>query len=108
MKRATSTLFIFPLGRDAWLRLRGVGFPVFGQFYIRHRETSEGRVVSSRGEFAVKPVGTDLRRILIAHAMPYKSGVLNGHKILRGFATRATEGEGVLTDRALGFKSNVL
>ena len=65
-------------------------------------------MVGSGGEFPVKPEGTNLRRILIAHAMCYKGGVRNGHKILGGFAARPAQGEGVLTDRSLGFKSNVL
>jgi len=64
-------------------------------------------MVAFDGEFPVKPEGTDVRRILIAHAMRYKSGVRNGHKILRGFAARPAEGEGVFMDRSLGFKPNV-
>ena len=104
----TSKLFVFPVGGDAWLEFRGMSFSVFGQFCIRHKETSGGRMVGSRGEFLVKPVGTDLRGILIAREMRYKRGVLNGHKVLRGFAAKPAEGEGVLADRALGFKSNVL
>jgi hypothetical protein len=64
-------------------------------------------MVAFDGEFPVKPEGTDVRRILIAHAMRYESGVRNGHKILRGFAAGPAEGEGVFTDRSLGFKPNV-
>src|SRR6516225_414388 len=108
MNLVPSKLLVFPVGRDAGLGFRGMGFLVFGQFCICHREASGGKMVGSGGEFPVKPAGTDLRRILIAHAMRYKSGVRNGHEILRGFAARRAEGEGVLADRALGFKSNVL
>lgn len=63
-------------------------------------------MVALGGEFPAKPEGTDVRRILIADSMRYKSDVRNGHKILRGFP--AAEGEGVFTDRSLGFKPNVL
>ena len=59
-------------------------------------------------KFPVKPEGTNLRPILIAYVMRYKSSIRNGHKILRGFAARPAEGEGVLTDRLLVLKSNVL
>ena len=59
-------------------------------------------------EFLVKPQGTDVRRILIAHAMRHESVVRNGYKILRGCAVGPTKGEGILTDRSLVFKPNVL
>lgn len=65
-------------------------------------------MVGLAGEFPVKPEGADVRGILIADAMRYESGVRNGHKILRGFATGPAEAEGVFTDRSLGFKPNVL
>jgi hypothetical protein len=60
------------------------------------------------GEFPVKPEGADIRRILVAHAMRHESVVRNGHKIFRGCTARTAEGEGVFTDRSLGFKPNVL
>ena len=65
-------------------------------------------MVTPGGEFPVKPEGANVRRILIAHAMRHKSGVRNGHKILKGFAPRPAAGEGVFADRPPGFKSNVL
>ena len=65
-------------------------------------------MVASGAKFAVKPEGTDVRRILIAHAMRYKSGVRNGHKILRKSATGAAKSEGVFADRSLRFKPNIL
>ena len=65
-------------------------------------------MVASGGKFPVKPEGTDARRILIAHAMRYKSGVRNGHKILRESATGAAKSEGVFADRSLRFKPNIL
>jgi hypothetical protein len=58
-------------------------------------------------KFPVKPEGTNLRRILIARAMCYKSGARNGHKILRGFAGRPAKGEGMFTHRSLIFKPTV-
>ena len=58
-------------------------------------------------ELPKKPVETDVRRILIAHAMLDKSGVRNGHKILRGFTAGPTEGKGVFADCPLGFKPNI-
>ena len=64
-------------------------------------------MVASGGKFPVKPEGTDVRRILITHAMRYKSGIRNGHKILRESATGAAKSEGVFADRAPRFKSNV-
>jgi len=85
-----------------------VGLHVISQFCVRNREASGGRKVASAGKFAAKPEGTDVRRILIAYAMSYKSGVRNGHKILRGFAAGPAENEGVFADRSLGFKPNVL
>ena len=108
MKRVTSKLLVFPVGRSAGLGFRGVGIHVFGQFCIGDGEARGGRMVRRGGKFPVKPEGTNLRRILIAHAVRYEGGVRNGHKILRGFAARAAESEGVLTDRSLVLKSNVL
>jgi hypothetical protein len=60
------------------------------------------------GELPVKPERTNVRRVLIAHAMRYESGVRNGHKIFRGSAAGPLEGEGVFTNLSLGFKPNVL
>ena len=65
-------------------------------------------MVATGRKFTAKPEGTDVRRILVAHAMGHKSGVRNGHKILRGFATGPAKSEGVFADGPLGFKSNVL
>jgi len=65
-------------------------------------------MVAPGGKFPVKPEGTDVRRILIAHAMGYKSSVRNGHKILRESATGVAKSEGVFADRSLRFKSNIL
>jgi len=64
-------------------------------------------MVRPGGEFPVKSEGTDLCRILIAHAMRYKSGVRNGHKVFRGCAVGPAKGEGIFTDRSLVFKSGV-
>src|SRR5215467_4924343 len=104
MKRVTSKLLVFPVGKDAGLGFRRMGFLVFGQFCIRHRETSGGRMAGSGGEFLVNPVGTDLRRILIAHAMRQESGVRNGHKVFGGCAVGPAKGEGIFTYRSLVFK----
>jgi hypothetical protein len=84
--------------------VRGI---VISQFRVRDREALGGRMVRPGGEFPVKPDRADIRRILIAHAMHYKSGVRNSHKILREFAAIPAEGEGVFTDCSPGFKSNV-
>jgi hypothetical protein len=65
-------------------------------------------MVGLSGEFSVKPEGTDMRRILIAHAMRHKSVVRNGHKVFGGCAVGPAKGEGVFTDRSLAFKPNVL
>ena len=65
-------------------------------------------MLASGGKFAVKPEGTDVRRILIAHAMRYKSGVRNGHKILRESATGAAKSEGVFADRSRRCKPHLL
>ena len=108
MKRVTSKLLVFPVGRGAELGFRGVGIHVFGQFCIRDRKVLGGRMVRPGGKFPMKPEGTNLRCILIAHAMRYKSRVRNGHKILRGLATRPAKSEGVFADCSLRFKSNVL
>jgi len=85
-----------------------MGLHVISQFGVRDGKAGGGRMVASGGKFSVKPERTDVRRILIAHVMRYKSSIRNGHKILRGFAARPAEGEGVLTDRILILKSNVL
>jgi hypothetical protein len=102
MKRVTSKLLVLLVGGDASRGLRDVGNQVFGQFCVRDREARGGRMV----KFPVKPEGTNLRPILIASAMCYKSSGRNGHKILRGFAGRPAKGEG--TDRSLIFKPTVL
>ena len=94
MRWATSILVVFPVGKGAGLRFRGVGVLVIGQFCVRDTEPSGGRMVALGGELPSKPEGTDVRRILIAHAMRYKGDVRNGHKILRGFAAGTAEGEG--------------
>ncbi len=65
-------------------------------------------MVGPDGKFAVKPERTNLRPILITHAMRHKRSSCNGYKILRGFPARSTEGEGVFTHRFLVLKSNVL
>jgi len=107
MKRVTSKLLVFPVGRGAALRFRGVSVLVIGQFCVRDGEASGGRMVASGSEFSVKPEGTNLRRILIAHAMRHESVVRNGHKVLRGCAVGSANGEGIFTDRSLAFKPNV-
>ena len=65
-------------------------------------------MVGLASEFPVKPEGTDIRRILIAHAMRHESVVLNGHKVFRGCAIGPAKGEGIFTDRSLALKPNVL
>jgi len=65
-------------------------------------------MVAAGGEFAVQPEGADVRSILITHAMSHKSGVRNGHKILRDFAARLTTGERIFADCPPGLKPNVL
>ena len=65
-------------------------------------------MVAAGGKFTVKPEGTDVRRILIAHAMRHESGVRNRHEIFEGFAARNPTSEGVFADAPPGFKSNVL
>jgi hypothetical protein len=108
MRWTTSRLVVFPVGRGTRLRFRRVGVPVISQFCVRDGEASGGRMVGLSGKFPVKPEGTDVRRILIAHAMGHKSGVGNGHKILGEFAAGTAEGESVFTDCSLSFKSHVL
>jgi len=108
MKRVTSKLLVFPLGRGARLGFRGVGIHVISQFGIRDGEAGGGRIAVSGGKFPVKPERTNLRRILITHATRYKSGVRNGHKILRRFAASPEKSEGVFADYSLAFKPNVL
>ena len=108
MLRATSRLLVLLVGIGAGLGFRGVGALVIGQFCVRDREVTGGRMVGLGGEFPVKPEGADVRRILIAHAMRHESVVRNGHKIFRGCAAGSAKGEGVFTDRSFGFKPNVL
>ena len=108
MPRATSRLFVLPVGIGTGLGFRGVGVLVIGQFCVRDREVTGGRMVGLGGEFPVKPEGADVRRILITHAMRHESVVCNGHKIFRGCAAGSAKGEGVFTDRSFGFKPNVL
>jgi hypothetical protein len=59
-------------------------------------------------EFPLKPERTDVRRILIAHAMGHESVVRNGHKVLGGCPVGPAKSEGIFTDRSLAFKPNVL
>ena len=108
MLRATSRLLVLLVGIGAGLGFRSVGALVIGQFCVRDREASGGRMVGLGGDFPVKPEGADVRRILIAHAMRHESVVRNGHKIFRGCAAGSAKGEGVFTDRSFGFKPNVL
>ena len=108
MEWPTSRLVVFPGGRGAGLRFRGVSILVIGQFCVRDREARGRRMVRSGGEFPVKPERADIRRILIAHAMRNKSGVRNGHKVFRGCAVGPAKGEGIFTDRSLAFKPKVL
>ena len=108
MKRVTSKLWVFPVGRGAGLGFRRVGIHVFSQFCIRNGEARRGRMVRPGSKFPVKPERTNLRPILIAQVMRYKSSIRNGHEILSGCAARPAEGKGVLTDRLSILKSNVL
>ena len=52
-------------------------------------------MVASGSKFTVKPEGTNLRRILITHAMRHESVVLNGHKVFRKCAVGSANGEGI-------------
>jgi hypothetical protein len=65
-------------------------------------------MVGSVGKFSVKPEGTNLWRILIAHAMRHESIVRNRHKVFRECAVGSSNSEGIFTDRSLALKSNVL
>src|SRR5215471_7509719 len=85
MKRVTSKLLVFPVGRGAGLGFRRVGIHVISKFCIRNRKARGGKMVTAGGEFPVKPEGADIRCILITHAMRHKGSVRNGHKILKGF-----------------------
>src|SRR5215469_9070923 len=108
MRRATSRLAVFPGGKGARLRFRGVSVLVIGQFCVRDGEARGRRMVRPRGEFPAKPERADIRRILIAHAMRHESVVRNGHKVFRGCTVSAAKGEGIFTNRSLVFKPNVL
>jgi hypothetical protein len=108
MKRVTSKLVVFPVGRSAGFGFRGVGIRVFGQFCIGDRKARGGRMVRPGGKLPVKPEGTNLRCILIANAMGYKSRIRNGHKILRGLTAWPAKSEGVFADCSLRVKPNVL
>src|SRR5215469_4139194 len=103
----TSTLVVFPGGRGAGLRFRGVSVLVIGQFCVRDREARGGRMVRPGGEFPVQPEGAEIRRILIAHSMRHKCVVRNGHKVFRGCAVGPAKREGIFTDRSFTLKSNV-
>jgi len=65
-------------------------------------------MVRPDGEFPVKAEKTDIRRILIAHAMCQESGVRNGHKVFGGCSVGAAKSEGIFTDRSLAFEPQVL
>src|SRR6516162_4757341 len=108
MRQVTSRFLISPVGGGAGLGFRRVGLHVISQFCVRNGEASGGRMVAPRRKFTVKPKGTDVRSILIAHAMGYKSRIRNGHKILREFAAGPAKSKGVFADRSLGLKPNVL
>ena len=108
MRRATSRFFVFPVGGGAGLGFRRVGVHVVRQFRVRNREARGGKMVAAGGDIPVKTEGADVRRILIALAMLHKSGVRNGHKILRGFAAIPATSEGVFADCPPGFKPNIL
>src|SRR6516164_2255322 len=101
MKRLTSKLLIFTVGKGAGLRFRGVSILVIGQFRVRDREARGGRIVRPGGECPVKSERADIGRILIAHAMRYKSVVRNSHKVFRGCAVGPTQGESIFTDGSL-------
>jgi len=65
-------------------------------------------MVGSDSKFSVKPEGTNLWRILIAHAMRHESVVRNRYKEFRRCAVGSSNSEGIFTDRSLTFKSNIL
>src|SRR5438046_8322603 len=77
-----------------------MGVLVISQFCVRDGEANEARLAGFRGEFPAKPQGTDVRRILIAHAMRQESVVRNGHKIAGGFAAGTADGESIFADRS--------
>src|SRR5215470_9006170 len=108
MRWVTSRLVVFPKGKGAGLRFRGVCRLVISQFCVRDIEASGGRMVGLAGEFPVKTEGADIRRILIAHAMRHESVVCNGHKVFRGCAGGSAKREGVFTHRSPAFKPKVL
>src|SRR5215468_9919456 len=108
MRWSTSRLVVFPGGKGARLRFRGVSVLVIGQFCVRDREARGGRMVRPGGEFPVHPERAEIRRILIAHSMRHERVVRNGHKVFRGCAIGPGERGGIFTDRSLTLKSNVL
>src|SRR5215471_16972566 len=105
MRWATSRLVVFPGGKGAGLRFRGVSVLVIGQFCVRDREARGRRMVRPGGEFPVKPERADIRRILIAHSMRHERVVRNGYEVFRGCAVGPAKREGIFTDRPLTFKS---
>ena len=96
----TFLLVVFPVGSGAGLRFRRVGVLVISQFCVRDVEANEARMAGLGGEFPAKPQGTDVRRILIAHAMRQESVVRDGHKIAGGFAAGTADGESIFADRS--------
>jgi len=65
-------------------------------------------MVTSGSKFTVKPKGTNPRPILIAYAMRYESFVCDGHKIFRKCTVFSANCKGILTDRPLTLKPDVL
>jgi hypothetical protein len=73
----TSKLLVCPVRSAASLGFPGVGIHVVGQFRICNREARRRRLVRPGGKLPVKPARTNLRPILIAHAMRHKSSIVS-------------------------------
>jgi hypothetical protein len=107
MVRVTSRLFVPPVAVGR-LTFWGVADLVIGQFRVRNRKTTGGLIVGLCSEFPVKPLGADVRRILIADAVRHERVVRYAYKIFRECAVGSATCEGVFTHRSFGFKPDVL
>jgi hypothetical protein len=85
-----------------------VGILVGGQLCVGHAKTVRERMVGMGIQLLAKSQGTDLRCILIPHAVGDERLVGNCQRVMERLRSRLTHAESILTKRRCYLKSDIL
>jgi hypothetical protein len=104
-----SGVFFYRLGGVGILqRFMRVSGGVVRELDIAQAKMAFLRMILGCGKLAMKLVGADVRRVLVAHAASVEGFVENRDGILAGLGGRFADGKGVFPDEILGFKTDKL